>query len=281
MPQFSTAVKSISAVIIIKSDYHDDIKKIRLSNFLKSYIPNASIEKLTAKADCVLTIKRGQPRIDLLYPLATYYCRSFDEKDVISLAEYLLERARQKSNLYCLHGSTCLIDGQAVIFWGGASGLGKTSLCQKLSEEFGAEWLADEKIVIDLKNEKIVGGIKVAYLKNSKHQPLKYQSEPKKSVPIAFFVQPLLMPDSCRELIFDKWPMEKFRWHLFEEANRKIRATSRLFFNGTEPVLSLDTLPLARQRIKLIKKFTKKHYCYYARGNYSNIGGKIIKYVKQ
>lgn len=270
----SLTIKSLKASIVIKSDQEKDIKKLKASVFLKRYIPNAVFLEQNTKPDCGLIIKKGKARIDLKYPQAIYYNNQFNEKDLVSLAEYLLERARQENGLYCIHGSACLVNNKAVIFWGGASGMGKTTLCKKIQEKYGANWFADEKIVIDFSTGRVVGWVDIAYLKEGKNKFKKLSTNNQRSIPIAFFIYPLLTDDSCSKLLFDKWSAEKFRWHLFEESNRKIRATSRSFFNS-EPIMPIDTIKLARKRIEAIKKITNKTKCYFMRGNSDGICKKI------
>jgi len=255
------------------------INRIINSKFLKCYIPGVEICLQEEKSDCELIIKKNKPKIELKYPKAVYNNNVFDEKDIISLIEYLLERSRQESGLYCIHGSACLIKGKAVIFWGGASGMGKTTLCEKLQEEYGANWFADEKIVINFSTGKVISWVDRAYLKTDKGNFKKLDSKIIEPIPIAFFVYPILSHQSCNKMIFDKWPKSKFRWHLFEELNRKIRATSRLFFSNNEPIMPLDTMDLARKRLSDLKKAINSFKCYFLSGNYKDICKKICSII--
>ena len=280
MPTYSIIIKSLKSSIVVKSYRKKDIHLLKSSAFLRRYIPNVIISERASGEDCELVIKKGKDRIDVQYPRAIYYSDKFNEKDVISLAEYLLERARQESGLYCIHGSACMVEGRTVVFWGGASGMGKTTLCDKL-QKYGAVWFADEKIIIDSSNNQICGWINTAYLKNKKNNFRQISAVDRQSIPIAFFIYPLLTDDSCSKLIFDKWPSEKFQWHLFEEFNRKIRATSRLFFSSREPVLPIDTLALARKRVAVVKNIVKQSENYFARGNSENICKNIFSLIKK
>lgn len=278
MPKHSVIIKSLHVSIIIKSNKKEDIRRIRNSSFLRRYIPSCEIINSESKTDCILFLARGSANININYPIAKYCGNKIDIKDVVSLAEYLLERARQEKGIYCLHGSVCVIRNKAVIFWGAVSGMGKTSLCKELNDNYSAEWLADEKILIDLKKELMVGFVDTAYIKNGSHHTFyTLKSSNDNPIPIAFFVQPHLSGSSDSDIKFIKWGESKFRWHLYEELNRKIRATSRIFFNCKMPVLPIDTIKLAKKRLNEISRFSQKIDCYYLRGNAENICGKIIK----
>jgi len=280
MPPYSLVINSVGSSVIVRSNYRSDIKKIKTSLFLKRYIPSVVVLDSNTKFDCELILKRGRNKIEMQYPRAIYHNFKFAERDIVSLVEYLLERARQQAGLYCIHGSACVVSGQAVIFWGGVSGLGKTSLCKKMQADYGAKWLADEKIVIDFLTNQIKGWVDVAYLKKKRDKFQQLQSVDLKTIPIAFFVCPLLTDDSCSGLIFDRWPSKKFRWHLFEESNRKIRATSKLLFSETEPIMPIDTPNLAKGRIRAVKKIVAQSSNYFIKGNSDNICKKVIYLLK-
>ncbi len=278
MSKHFVVIKSLSASILVISENAKDIKRLKSSSFLKRYIPSYSLDNSDKKSDCVLYLKKGSSKIKINYPTAYYYNNKYDEKDIVSLAEYLLERARQERGLYCLHGSACALGARTVIFWGGASGMGKTSLCHKLENNFGANFIADEKIIMNLKKLTMVGGVNVAYKKNN--QFINLNIKPIQSITVHFFVYPFLSPENENKLEFIPWNNKKFEWHLYEELNRKIRGTSRTFFNGTEPVLSLDTINLAKKRIKAINWFVSRIKNYQIRGSSDKICNKVVKLIK-
>jgi len=281
MLKSSLVIKSAGATIEISSQNKNNIVKLKKSTFLRRYIPDAQIEMVLKKVDCRLVLHRGPEKMKLNYPQADYYAKKYSEKDIVSLAEYLLERARQERGIFCVHGSACVINGQAVIFWGGASGMGKTSLSHDLSRTQGAKWYGDEKILVNLHKKTVCGRVATAYIKNGKkniYQPIIGSFS--QSIPIAFFVYPFLFKNDNGRLIWGKWPREKFYWHLFEELNRKIRATSRRLFNDQEPVMSIDTIELARRRNVLISGLIRVIPCYYTAGNSHRICDKIKSLIK-
>ncbi|MFA6593905.1 MAG: hypothetical protein WCT16_01480 [Candidatus Buchananbacteria bacterium] len=285
MLKSSLVIKSAGAAIEISSQNKKDIVKLKKSTFLKRYIPDGQIVTDMVmdqkKVDCRLVLHGGSEKLKLNYPQADYYTKKYNEKDIVSLAEYLLERARQERGIFCVHGSACVVNDQAIIFWGGASGMGKTSLSHDLGRKQWAKWYGDEKILIDLRRKTVCGRVATAYIKNGQkniYQSIIGNFSP--SIPIAFFVYPFLFKNSNDRLTWVRWPKEKFYWHLFEELNRKIRATSRRLFNNQEPIMPIDTIELARRRNVLIRGLIKTIPCYYTVGNSHLICGKIKSLIK-
>lgn len=256
---------------MVRSDSSGDIEKLIKSDFLYRYIPDVKIDRLGIIVDANLFIKKGVRRISLKYPRAIYQNKSFDIKDVISLIEYLLERARQTRGFYCMHGAAVEFKGRAIIFWGGASGMGKTTLAKYFSGQADCIWFADERLVIDLRRATVVGGVNSAYFKKGeKNVYEKLALRDKIVLPIAMFVYPFVATGP-NKTSWIKWTSEKFDWHLFEEMNRKIRGTSRRVFFNNEPLPSLDEMPLARKRNALISSLTKNIPCYFAQGEAEGI----------
>src|SRR3989344_3115272 len=65
--------------------------------------------------------------VDIHYPTARFN-GVLSSRDIVVVAEYLLERARQeKRGWYNISSACASKDGKAVTFYGGATNLGKTS----------------------------------------------------------------------------------------------------------------------------------------------------------
>jgi len=274
---YSLKISSCGASILVVSSNQRDLKKLETSEFLQHYIPEAKIKKSAVRVDAVLMLKRGENKLVLEYPKMEYRSKSYVDNDIVSLAEYLLERARQDRGYYCIHGAATEVSGKAIIFWGGASGMGKTTLAKYFRDSAKGVWFADEKVVIDLKRRIVVGGLSSAYYNKGAqiiHEKLMPRS--KSVLPIAMFVYPFVTAGHGK-LRWVRWSKEKFDWHLFEELNRKIRGTSRRIFNNQEPVMSLDDLPLALRRNRLISEIVKKKPCFYAQGSARDIITEIEK----
>lgn len=268
-------IKSASAIVKVITE-KDIFHQIINNHFLDAYIPSVTVLKkdnIIDDVDAIITIeKTRENKIDINYPQIYYGCEQINLKDIITLIEFVLERSRQEKGIICIHGAGAIINNKLIVCWGTATGMGKTSLALKLAEN-GNLFYSDEKILIDLKNKKAVGRIKKQYVSNN-YWKNKY-GENEYYVPTALssdnlyevglFVQPIICDQD--NYILDKWDEKKFLWHLYEEASRKIRGTSRVFFNNTYPAMPLDTQELALKRLNLIKEFTKTIPSIYFKGN--------------
>lgn len=133
---------------------------------------------------------------------------------------------------------------------------------------------SDEKLLIDLKNIEAIGRIKNQYLSNEywkeKYGNCEYYEHENLAKDINYkiglFVQPIICEQNSYKL--DVWDENKFLWHLYEESSRKIRGTSRIFFDNTLPAMSLDTENLSIKRLELLKKFVTKVSAIYFNGNF-------------
>ncbi len=287
MQKSTLIVNSAGAKIAVSSSGKDWLKKFVDSDFLQRYVPAVKItlHKNKTGADCFLVLKRGGPRFSISYPRAIYQNKKFNEKDVITLLDFMLERAREERKVYCLHSSSISLGGEGIVFWGGASGMGKTRLMLAMSSKFGANFYSDEKTLINLQNNKMVGGARSAYL-SKPHFKNRYGARTfldfknnAGTPPIRLFVHPIVT--DSKKLAFERWPDEKFEWHLYEELSRKIRGTSRRLFKNTVPVPSLDTPALSKKRSLAVKKYTRKIPCYFMKGSENVIAKKILLMLKK
>ncbi len=279
-------IKSATATVKIVAEANV-IKEIVNSDFLYSYIPSIEIFKYQnyKGEDAIVFIKKAiKNEIDISYPKAYYTFNVLNVYDIISFIEYILERARQEKNIICIHGAGCVMNNKLITCWGTATGMGKTTLALELSK-MGNSFYSDEKILINLKDNKAVGRIKNQYISNNywknKYGNLKYYENEnlfkEEMCDISLFIQPIIC--NQKETIWDEWNDEKFFWHLYEESCRKIRGTSRTFFERTYPVVSLDTFELAQERVKLIHDFTKTNKAFYYKGNVQNAMKSIKNYL--
>ncbi|HBM45388.1 MAG: hypothetical protein UT05_C0013G0020 [Parcubacteria group bacterium GW2011_GWF2_38_76] len=284
MKKYQIIIESAGSKILIRSDNKIFIDGIKKSSFLPRYIPGFSIIEKAKKNDCILDLKKGKKSFFLNYPRAIYSNSKYDDKDTISLIEFFLERAREDRGTYCIHSSSAIVEKKGVVFWGGWSGMGKTRLALALGEKYGADTYSDEKTLLDLKKNLIVGGINTAYLSKSSlidsHEGRSFHefSKLEGNFSIGFFVSPQI--EETGELFVEKWDNNKFDWHLYEELSRKIRGTSRRFFSNTTPVDSLDSSATAQKRSNIIKRYTKITPCFYMRGREEDICNKIVELLR-
>lgn len=280
MKQYSLIIRSAGAAVRVVSMQKDWIAKLRRSIFLRRYIPGYELSESAEKYGATLSLKRGAKNFKIIFPRAVYGNTVFDEKDIVSIAELLLEFLRQRNGIYCMHSSAVTRRGQGVIFWGWASGLGKTRLALDLARRFGFDLFSDEKTLLDLRGGRMIGGVSSAYLsksyfkkryKNNFHDFMAQSTGTR----IAFLVYPQVM--DAKKIFAEKWDNEKLDWHLYEELSRKIRAISRRLFNNTVPVTSLDTANIAEKRSSAVKKFAKLLPCYYMRGTEKQIADRIAR----
>ncbi len=278
-------IKSYNAIICLSGE-KESIEIIKNDVFLLAYIPSCEV-LLEEKSDydCSVSISKSEENyIDIKYPIAEYKYKEFNVREVISLVEFMLERARQEKGVLCIHGACSLINNEAFITWGGATGMGKSSLALELSEQEGAEFYSDEKILIDINTFSVVGGINKLYLHTpywkEKFGEKEYVDIPFKnnSHPIKSFLYPCIV-DGASKVIVEQWETSKFEWHLWEESCRKIRATSRRFFNYTESAQSLDNAKLSKKRIIFIKNLIKSIPCYYVSGDMKSVVKELLSKI--
>lgn len=264
-------IKSASAVIEIVAD-EEILTKTIGDEFFGSYIPSVEVVDNPTSIDATIVVERGDTNhIDLDYPNIRLVYQDFNPKDLVSLAEYILERARQEKGIVCIHGAGAVVDNRLVISWGTATGMGKTTLALKLADN-GNEFYSDEKVLVDLKNRKVVGRIGQQYISNDYWRKQfgddKFRKPSNLSTDITYDIGLFVHAIICeqKDYTLDKWTADKFFWHLYEECCRKIRGTSRMFFGFTTPIESLDTMELATSRLNLIKEFTSNVPSIYFKG---------------
>ena len=272
-----------AARIYAKADILDHIEK---NDFVRHYIPSVSLNiGEDTDYDCTIHIETSNANhIDINYPHAYYHFSDpLNLADVITLTEFMLERARQEKGIICLHGAVSIINDQAYAFLGGASGIGKSSLAYELAHMRQGTFLYDEKMLINLNTLKLVGGVGALYVSNQywadktginigSKMDLKSQTAP--NFDINSFVFPVLSQTGT-EAKKSTLSSDKLEWHLWEESCRKIRATSRRFFNYSTPVQSLDTEKVSLWRSNQIKILSKDVTGSYVTGNISKACLKI------
>jgi len=245
-----------STVKVSSTDF--DLSEVEESDFLRSYIPALHFDPTDKAVD--LNVSKGEPGFEVVGAKATLSCPSFDQFDVITAVEYLLEKERQQDGIYCLHGSSASTDKGAVVFWGPATGTGKTSLMLSMVESGDGKFYSDEKILIELESNKVVGGTgKINLNKDYLKKNFTFQTDGKteKAMPLLFMVYPVMTAESSG-LYSQKWEPLEIEWHLYEELSRKIRGTSRRFCKMSVPAISLDEPSTAQKRSDSVKKFSQK-----------------------
>lgn len=263
-------IKSASAILKIVAS-EDILNQTLADDFFVSYIPSAEIIE-SDTFDATIIAEEGTINyIDIEYPVVKLTYANFHPKDLVSLAEYVLERARQEKGIICVHGAGAIVDNKAVVSWGTATGMGKTTLALGIADN-GNEFYSDEKVLVDLLSGKVVGRIANQYISNDywrkKYGNDKFRTPANLSKDIVYDIGLFVHAIVCNqpETMLDPWTSDKFFWHLYEESCRKIRGTSRMFFGFTTPIESLDTNELATKRIEWVREFTRKIPAIYFKG---------------
>lgn len=212
-------------------------------------------------------------------------------RDIVVLTEYLMERARQEKLGFYNLSSACAksVDG-AVVFFGGATNLGKTSFMLSLMQKCGFDFVSDEKTLLDLEHLQIPGGaisvptrkkiIRQKFFKDSEELPeyvaLERDSAPTKA---ALMVYPHL-DHGLAEPIFYKFSSLDFFWILTRDLSHEIRGGARLVDNFSHLPPALDTPELTNKRVRLTKEFCKHVPCYYFQGSWDQIAEYAPRFMR-
>ncbi len=230
------------------------INMIESSAFLNEYIPGFRFGKNESKNIRIEINSTNKENITLLESkdaAVIHFRNEYTEKDIISLIELVLEFYRQKRGIFTIHGSACDYKGSGILIIGGASGIGKSTLAYKLSEETSDfKFIGDEKICVNNRGE-IIGGIQKVGLNQKK-----YTGNSDKALSlwhgtaskISTIIQPLLCDDGKLDVY--EWNEARKKWHLYEEFSRKIRAVSRVAAGN--PIQSIDSDKIAMKRLNFI-----------------------------
>lgn len=109
-------VKVIAKETIISAIVND--------SFFYSYIPSVEILDSTAEnIDAIIKIEETTENIlDIDYPNIYYGYKKLNIKDIISLIEFIFERARQEKGIICIHGAGAIVNNNLIACWGPATG---------------------------------------------------------------------------------------------------------------------------------------------------------------
>lgn len=258
-------IKSAGVSIKIGADDPTLLKLIAKNPFLYEYIPSCkAIQNRVGNTNCKLIIKKSRTfKVKFAYP--SVYCfqpKKVDVKGLISLVGYILERARSEKGIYSIHSSVISKNKKAAVIFGGTTNLGKTIIAKTATTKFSWLFYSDEVALIDSRNNKIIGGVKIAancdLFKN--FELVETKDQPK----LIVFIHPHI--DNGLNKI-KKWDSAKFFWHLKEELARKIRGGSKAINFFSYPLESLDTFSISKNRLRFAKKLAATIDCYEIRGN--------------
>ncbi len=258
------------------------IAEIVKDSFTFHYLPEAQID-YNAIPDVFIEERTHNKQVTLEYP-RIIISQTNDHRGLVSACDYLLERARQeKLGVYSLNSSSVQKENQAIVFFGGATNLGKTSSALELAAN-GFEFFSDEKTLLNLNQQRLYSGSKsIALRKKVIQQKIGSQKEFQvinKNSYLQPYISMMILPHLDHGLKdpidYQLNQMDAF-WHLNKELIRRIRGDTKFIGNFKYPLQSLDNEELSLKRINAIKRLTKTIPIYYFQGNLNQ----LVKFVKE
>ena len=249
------------------------LKKISEDDFTYHYLPEAKIDCSGRGPDVFVEETSEESLLLMDYPEIAIPCTE-DHRGLVSACDYLLERARQeKLKVYSLNSSSVQENGKSIIFYGGATNLGKTSSALELAVK-GFELFSDEKTLLDLGNQTLYGGSKSIALRKeilqkkvgSSKEFKKFNESSYNNPSINMLILPHLDHGLENPITYQLDSMDSF-WHLNKELARRIRGDTKFFGDYKYSLQSLDNKDLSNQRIKLVKRLTEAVPTYYFQGS--------------
>jgi hypothetical protein len=257
----------------------ETILKILEDDFTYHYLPEAKIDHSGRKPDIFVEETQNGNSLRMNYP-KIIIPHTEDHRGLVSSCDYLLERARQeKFKVYSLNSSSVQEDGKSIIFYGGATNLGKTSSALELAVN-GFELFSDEKTLLDLGNRTLYGSSRsIALRKKILQEKIDSSKEFKEFLgtscdypEISMLILPHLDYGLENPITYQLDPMDAF-WHLNKEIARRIRGDTKFYGDYKYALQSLDNEDLSNQRIKLVKTLTETVPTYYFQGNLKQLTG--------
>ena len=248
------------------------IKKILNDDFTYHYLPEAKISQERNQEIFVEEVSEDSHLV-MTYPKITVPFTN-DHRGLVSICDYLLERARQeKLGVYSLNSSSVQENGESIIFYGGATNLGKTSSALELAIN-GFELFSDEKTLLDLENQVLYGGSRSIALRkevlqkktDSKREFKKFNENSCNNPNIKMLILPHLDHGLKSPISYKLDSMDSF-WHLNKELTRRIRGDTKFFGDYKYSIQSLDNEDLSYKRVEFVKALTEVVPTYYFQGN--------------
>lgn len=264
------------------------IEAIRKDRFTYHYMISAQ-EVQDASPDIIVALNNRANPIQISYPHAQFNER-LSPRDVVVLGEYLLERARQERKGYYTVSSACAANNNgAVIFYGGATNLGKTSSMMTLVKEGEFTFISDEKTLIDLEHRTVPGGspsiptrkkrIRDLFFKGKtlkEYEEFQPSTEKRK---VGLMIYPHL-DHGLKKPIFYKWKPLDFFWLLTRDLSHEIRGGIRLVDKFSHLLPCIDTERLTSLRVARTKLFTDQVPCYYFQGSLEQVAEYIPHFLE-
>ncbi len=271
----SLRIESFGSVCQINAD-NRLLDEIKVDKFTKHFIPGANF--VDSEPNVTLSQRDIEKPVQIEYPTG-HFKDGLSSRDIVTVAEYLLERSRQSNGLYALSSSSASKNSKSVIFWGGATNLGKTSSMIKLVDDYGFEFISDEKTIVSLENHRVIGGSESIPVRKRVigslvkgelgqfHQPTQ---RVRGSTNLSLMIQPHI-DDGRKEPIVYLLNSDDFYWHLTREVSQPIRGTTRLVDGFNYQLVSIDTEDLSKKRTSSTRVLCRDVPCFYFQGSLDQI----------
>ncbi|MBU1200682.1 hypothetical protein KJ953_04110 [Patescibacteria group bacterium] len=210
------------------------------------------------------------------------YKKDFNSTDVIVVVEYLLEKLRQKKDIFTIHSSAIFKGNKGVLLVANLTGAGKTSGAIYLSKNYDFEIYSDEKtqinssmemvgqvskVIVEDKARKLLGDNNVFLDKNIEI----IKTNNKK---LCLIVIPQLV-EASNSISTIQYTKEQVKWLVYEELSKDIRLINGLVFNFTYPLMSLDKFEFAQKREKLAEDISLSIPVFLVKGSLVQISAEI------
>lgn len=269
----------------------DLVDRIRTDSFTYHYMIGAK-ESNQNEANVVVAEDNSiELPAEINYPSARFRS-DISSRDVVVVGEYLLERARQDIlGFYNISSACAKLGNKGVVFFGGATNLGKTSYMLSLVQRCGFDFVSDEKTLIDLERKQIPGGavsiptrkkiIRSKFFRAEETLP-EYASLDRNNdaTKASLLIYPHL-DHGLKDPIYHQWKPLDFFWILTRDLSHEIRGGIRLVDNFSFLLPSLDTPELTQKRTRLTKSFCDSVPCYYFQGSWDQVAEYIPKFLKE
>jgi len=252
------------------------IAQILNDDFTFHYLPEAQID-FERKPDVFVKEELHDKVVTIDYPQIIISPME-DHRGLVSACDYLLERSRQeKLGVYSLNSSSVQKEGEAIIFFGGSTNLGKTSSALELAIN-GFELFSDEKTLLDLNNKQLYSGSKSIALRKkvlqkklkSKREFLEFDESSCPQPNISMMILPHLDHGLEKPISYQLNQMDAF-WHLNKELARRIRGDTKFIGNFQYSLQSIDNEELSLKRVEAIKNLTQITPIYYFQGSLNQL----------
>lgn len=210
-------------------------------------------------------------------------------EDLITVVDFAFEPYRNSIGIYTLNSSSVISGDKAVIFFGGATGMGKTSLARYLSLKPDFNMYSDDKTILNLSSLKVVDGSNFIHKNKTSLQTefnatdsdhVEFDSETQKNINISLFVYGYTgEKEGFKES--EIWDGAKLEWHLYEALTKRIRGVTRRICGGTISLPSLDTATLAEKRIKDLKKVSEEIKCLFIKGEPEFVYNQVLSNINK